>query len=621
MPASDVIVRLRLAGQAAFLSGTQAAARGVDSIGKSTMQTDKHATKFGKTIGGLGATLAPLSTAAGVGFAGLGVAIGGAVKQGIDFNANMQQSRTAFTNLLGSSSEAQAMLDRLYNVAAKTPFEFPQLVQSTQRLLGFGMAAKDVEPTMRAVGDAVAASGGGAEQIDRVSTALGQMQAKGKVSSEELMQLSESGVPALKLLQDELGLTGTQLSSQLQKGAIGADKGIAALVAGMNKRYGGMAVAQSKTFSGMLSTLKDNVSQTLGAMTGPLFGALSTKVLPKVNDIAGAIQKWAQGGGVTVAINALRAGFAGGGASETAGFAGALGKVVEVGRVFGTVWRAIRGAVTQLFDALKPMQPFLQNILFPLLKGIAIGVLGSVIAAFKLLIPVIRIVATALGWIGQKAAPLRGVFEKVGIVIGVIVGPAILRMASLLGKLGFVFKIVAGAARVMAVPLRILGALMGRLIGVVGKLFGVLGRIGGVGKRAADALLRPFKRLGKAFLELGKSIITAIGEGIKASAGVVMEALKSILPGGKVGSLIRKAIPGLQHGGVTSSRGSVIVGEVGPELLQLPGGARVTPLPRMSLQRPPALAGAVATTAHFYLDRRLVATAVARDTADRKARR
>lgn len=551
----------------------------------------------------------------------LGAATAGAVKVGIQFNANMEQSKVAFTNLLGSADEAQGMLDRLYDVAAKTPFEFPQLVQSTQRLLGFGMAAKDVEPTMRAVGDAVAGAGGGAEQIDRVSTALGQMQAKGKVSSEELMQMAESGVPALKILGDQLGLTGAQLSKKLQAGAISADKGIGALVSGMNKRYGGMAEAQSKTFNGMLSSLKDNVTQTLGVMTGPLFSALSSKVMPKVNEIAGAIQKWAKGGGVTVAVNALKAGFAGKGKTETAGYAPAMQKLVAVGRVLSTVWKAIRSAVKQLFDALKPMQPFLSNILLPLLKGIAKGVLGSVVGAFRILIPIIRIVATALGWIGQKAAPLKPWFERIGIVIGVVFGPAILRAVSLLGKLGGVFRIVAAVARVLSIPLRVQIKLFGALVGIVGKFFGVLGRMGGVAGRARDALLRPFRALPQAFKDLGRALITALAEGIKVAGGLLFEALKWVVDKLPIPGILKGKIKGAlgfhARGGVVRTPFQV-VGERGPELAALPLGTRITP---MSMQAAPAFAGGVSTTAHFYLDRRLVGTAVARDTADRKARR
>jgi tape measure domain-containing protein len=310
MSSQDIIVRLRMLGAQAFNSAAKGASSAVRDIGQATEETSKKSKGFGNSLDRAGSALSGVWVMAGRAAAGLGAAGVAATGMGLKFNAGMEQSRVAFTNLLGSGEEANAMLDRLYKIAAHTPFEFPQLTQSTQRLLGFGMAAKDVIPTMSAVGDAVAAAGGGAEQIDRVSTALGQMQAKGKVSSEELLQLAESGVPALKILQDQLGLTGEELTKQLRDGAITADKGISALVRGMNKRYGGMAEAQSKTFSGMLSTLKDNATQLLGTVTLPLFTFLRDKVLPAVNRITEGISKWVKAGGIQQVTAALRAGSA-----------------------------------------------------------------------------------------------------------------------------------------------------------------------------------------------------------------------------------------------------------------------------------------------------------------------
>jgi hypothetical protein len=89
------------------------------------------------------------------------------------------------------------------------------------------------------------------------------------------------------------------------------------------------------------------------------------------------------------------------------------------------------------------------------------------------------------------------------------------------------------------------------------------------------------------------------------------------LPGGvlgKVGGLLGKITP-FQHGGV-SRGGTALVGEAGPELVTLPGGTRVTPLPALGGA---GLGGPM--VANLYLDRRLVATAVAQRDADVRARR
>ena len=104
--------------------------------------------------------------------------------------------------------------------------------------------------------------GAGSEGIDRITRALGQMQAKGRAQAEELLQLQELGVPANQILQEELGLTGEQVAN-IGKEGIEASKVIDALLRGMEKRYGGMMENQSRTAKGMISTLKDTLENSL----------------------------------------------------------------------------------------------------------------------------------------------------------------------------------------------------------------------------------------------------------------------------------------------------------------------------------------------------------------------
>lgn len=602
MASNDVIVRLRMLGAAAFKGAADAAAKSVRSIGTEADKTSKKGEGLRKGMAGAGGALATFAKRGAIGLAGVGTA---AAIMGVKFNASMEQSTVAFTNLLGSQDKAKSMLDELYGIAAKTPFEFPQLVQSTQRLLGFGMAAKDVVPTMTAVGDAVAAAGGSGEQIDRVTTALGQMQAKGKVSSEELNQLAESGVPALKILQDELHMTGGELSSALQAGAVTAEKGIPALVKGINKRYEGMAAAQSKTFSGMLSTLKDNATQILGTVFRPLFDFLSKTVLPAVNNIADAIGKWTRGGGMTNALKDLSQGFKAGQAGIDQDFGG----ISRVGTVLGKVFQDVKKYFIELWNALKPMQPFITNVLLPLLKGIGKGIAASLIVTLKTLIPFIRIVATVLGWIGQKAAPLSGAFEKLGFLIGFF-------------ATGPLTKMIGVGGRVMGLIVRIALA-VGRLVGVFGRL---AGKIAGAVAKAFSGAIDKGKALISGFGKLGKSVIEAIANGIKDAPGLLLDALKWVvdklpIPGfvkGKVKSALGVA---RAAGGVVRPGETTIVGERGPEMVRFPAGSRVMPMPSASIATP-GMGGAAAGlfVAKLYLQNREIAQAVAQHTSNVMAR-
>ncbi len=186
-------------------------------------------------------------------------------------NASMEQTQVAFTGLLHSADAAKTLLKQLWDFAAKTPFEFPQLTAATQKLLGFGFAIQDIIPMLTAIGDAVAGVGGSAEQVDAVTYAFGQMRAVGVAHLEELYQIANTGIPVMKILAQQLGITQAQLMDMVSKGALPADKAIKLLTAGFENMYAGQMINQSNTFNGLLSTLKDNASAALRAFTGPLF--------------------------------------------------------------------------------------------------------------------------------------------------------------------------------------------------------------------------------------------------------------------------------------------------------------------------------------------------------------
>ncbi len=186
-----------------------------------------------------------------------------AVSRSIQLAADLEQTTVAFETLLGSADAARKMIEDLRAFAATTPFQFEGLAASARQMLAFGFAAKDVMPMIRAVGDAVAALGGGQAEIERVIRALGQMRAKGKVSAEEMLQLAELGIPAWEMLAKAIGVDIPTAMKMAQQGAIDAATGINAILVGMQERFAGAMEKQSQTLAGVWSTFKDNMAQLL----------------------------------------------------------------------------------------------------------------------------------------------------------------------------------------------------------------------------------------------------------------------------------------------------------------------------------------------------------------------
>lgn len=194
---------------------------------------------------------------------GLGVAIAGIGAASVKAAADMEQTRKAFTTLLKDATLAKDFLAELETFAANTPFELPGLLQASKKMLAFGFTAQQVIPVLTAVGDSAAALGMGQDGIDRLTIAIGQMQAKGKVSAEEMLQLAEAGVPAWQMLADAMGTSIPQAMKMAEKGTIDSATGIQAIISGMNSKFGGMMQEQSSTINGMLSNIQDSIGQTM----------------------------------------------------------------------------------------------------------------------------------------------------------------------------------------------------------------------------------------------------------------------------------------------------------------------------------------------------------------------
>jgi tape measure domain-containing protein len=190
--------------------------------------------------------------------------------EGILFNSTIEQSEVAFTSLLGTVKQSKQMVNDLYRFAAITPFEFPDLLQNTRKLMAFGFKENDLMPMLKSVGDAAAGLGiTGQEGMGRIVIALGQMRTKARVMTQEMNQLTEAGIPAWEILAQAMGKSTREVMNLVGDGIVPADIAIQSLIKGMEERFPNMMEKQSKTMLGLFSTFKDYARQTLGAASKP----------------------------------------------------------------------------------------------------------------------------------------------------------------------------------------------------------------------------------------------------------------------------------------------------------------------------------------------------------------
>jgi tape measure domain-containing protein len=193
----------------------------------------------------------------------------------LDYASKLESTRIAFTTMLGSAQLAEAHLKELQQFALKTPFQFGELIDASQRMQALGFNAQQVIPILTDVGNAVAAAGGGSERLDRVVLALSQIQSKGKVMTQELNQLAESGIPAWRIMEEQLGKTRAELIKMVEQGQISSQVFLDAFQKFSQQNFGGLMEAQSKTFTGAMSNIKDALLQTSATAFAPLYERLS----------------------------------------------------------------------------------------------------------------------------------------------------------------------------------------------------------------------------------------------------------------------------------------------------------------------------------------------------------
>ena len=270
-----------------------------------------------------------------------------AISVGIGFNSMLQTARIGFSTMLGDAQKAEVFLSQLADFARDTPFEFPELLEASNRMLAYGFAAEEILPTLRAVGDTAAGLGAGKQGIDRITTALGQIRAKGKLSAEEMRQLTEAGVPAWDMLAEAMGKTVPELQDMVSKGLIPGYKAVKMLTAGMNKRFGGMMKQMENSWQGVTSAIADIWNMTIGEISKNLF--------ERVNEWLIGVKDFAQR-----FYDALRAG----------GIQNAIREVFgnEAASAFSIMSAAVKGAwniVSGFFNLVRSNW----NIFGPLVKG------------------------------------------------------------------------------------------------------------------------------------------------------------------------------------------------------------------------------------------------------------
>ena len=246
-----------------------------------------------------------------MGVVGAGAAALGA---GIAYNSQIENYTAGFETMLGSAEAADKMLSGLKGFAEKTPFEMSDLAQASTTLLAFGEDINDLMPDLQMLGDI---SLGNKEKFNGLALVFGQVKSQGKLMGQDLLQMINQGFNPLQIISEKTGESVSSLKDKMAKGQISFEMVADAMRTATSeggKFYNAMD-KQSKTFSGQVSTLTDNIGSLLGEMAEGVSKELTEDVLPDaiamVEDLK---QAWADGTlqeALSLAVSGITA-FAGG---------------------------------------------------------------------------------------------------------------------------------------------------------------------------------------------------------------------------------------------------------------------------------------------------------------------
>lgn len=381
----------------------------------------------------------------------------------------------------------------------------PELAETTQLLMNYGFTADDALDKMTMLGDI---SQGSADKMNRIATAYGQMSSAGKVSLEDVKQMIEAGFNPLQEISESTGESMESLYDRISAGTISVDEITASMQRSTSEggRYFQSMEKQSLTFSGQMSTLKDNVQGLLGNVTSGIFEKLAQDVLPKINEVLTTVNT----------------------AFEEGGFQGVLDAIGEMSP-------ALDGVITKI----QSFSTFLQNL------GISPAAFAGIVAAIG---PAITVVGTLVRGIGGISTAISGISTAVSGLGGIkgiftaLTGPVGLTVTAIMGLVaafsylmatndGFRESVMTTISTIMSSLQPILQTLMGLLMEIGGIIFETIGSVLAAACAGAGSNYNLYRGTGgDGIAPLINQLLTALAPVITQIFSVVSQVVNSLMP-------------------------------------------------------------------------------------------
>jgi tape measure domain-containing protein len=244
-------------------------------------------------------------------FAGISIGVGAVAsgmlsvaKSSIEAYSKIEDLRISFQTMLGSATQAESLLSSIREYGANTPYDTEGLAKAAQTMLSYGMAASDIMPTIKQLGDI---GMGSSQKLQSLSLAFAQMSASGKVMKQDLNQMINAGFNPLQTISEKTGESMGVLLDKVSKGQISINQIKDAFKDATSEggQFYNMMNNMNGTISGAVGSLGDSLDglkQAVGELIAPAVVAGINALADAFNALADAlkeVQRWkkiSQGG-------------------------------------------------------------------------------------------------------------------------------------------------------------------------------------------------------------------------------------------------------------------------------------------------------------------------------------
>lgn len=170
--------------------------------------------------------------------------------------ASRETDQISFATLFKGEDKAKQYLADLVQMANTTPFLYDDLTAMSKTLATYGYDENSILPVLQTIGDAGAALGQSTSDMNSVATAIGRMKSSNKTTLEYLNILNDRGIGAVGMLANAYGVDQGEVYSMISKGQIAGQDAARIILDALTDSFAGSMERQSKTFSGITSTIE-----------------------------------------------------------------------------------------------------------------------------------------------------------------------------------------------------------------------------------------------------------------------------------------------------------------------------------------------------------------------------